>query len=248
MDNAPVDFNWEEHHMRFRRQFTEPSQCQPNGTQYVLFLLDTSGSIGEVAFRRETEAISKLIRLFCKPIKVAVMTFDHEFNLEFCFNCHDNTCTSRATAAQAIRDIMYRGGSTHTAGATKCACNLLLSETCGLDTRANCISVVYITDGYSNDPILEICKEVSCLHNRFGVSTVAIGINNFNETEIQCIVNGSHPISKFAYTNFEEFETSINTILDRLIDPHSQGQPHRECRISVHPPRQAQGDRCMLRQ
>ena len=226
--------------MRFRRQFTEQSQCHPNGIQYILFLLDTSGSIGNSTFRRVTAAISELLKLFCKPIKVAVMTFNHEFNLEFCFNCHDNTCTGRAGTAQAICAIEYRGGSTHTAGATKCACDFLLSETCGVDTTANCISVVYITDGKSNDPTLKICKEISCLHNRFGVRTFAIGIDNFNEDELKCIVTNSDPTSIFRYSSFEDFVTGIRNTTYRLI--HSRDQ--YVCRSSAHQSQLTQGNLC----
>ena len=90
------------------------------------------------------------------------MTFDQKFNLEFCFDCHENTCNGRTSIRDAMLGSTYRGGLSHT-GATRCVCDLLLSERCGLDSHANCISVVYITDGKSNDPRLEICAPVpSC--------------------------------------------------------------------------------------
>ena len=218
LDVTPIDFNWEEHHMRFRRQFTDRPACHPNGTQYMLFLLDTSGSIGRTDFQRMTAAISKLVRLFCKPIKVAIMTFNHEFNLEFCFNCHENTCGGRTSMRDSILGIQYRGGSTHTASATKCACDFLLSETCGLDSHANCISVVYITDGQSNDPNLEVCQEINCLHNRFGVRTFAFGIDNYDENELRCIGQNSDSTSIFRYESFNDFEASLQSATDRLVE------------------------------
>lgn len=119
--------------MRFRRQLPG---CQPDGTQYMLFLLDTSGSIGSTDFERMKVAISKLIGLFCKPTKFAVMTFSHRFNLEFCFNCHENTCDGRKEISKAISDITYRGGATYTAGATKCVHEDLLSASCGLGSSS----------------------------------------------------------------------------------------------------------------
>ena len=226
LDITPINFNWEEHHMRFRRQFTDRPECQSNGTQYMLFLLDTSGSIGSANFERMKQAISKLIRLFCKPIKVAVMTFNHEFNVEFCFNCHENTCDGRTSIRDAMLRIQYRSGTTHTAGATRCACDFLLSERCGLDSQANCISVVYVTDGKSNDPRLEICQEINCLHNGFGsrVRTFAFGINDYNEDEIRCIGQSSDSTSVFRYENFDDFEASLQTVTLKLIVGQAQNQ------------------------
>ena len=210
--------------MRFRRQFSlyPAKDCYPDDAHYILFLLDTSGSIQESNFKRITSALSELVELFCKPVKVAVMTFNHEFNLEFCFNCHDSDCSGRTSAAKAIENIVYRRGWTHTGGATKCACNVLLKESCGLDPAANCISVVYITDGLSNDPTLEVCNEVKCLHNRFGVTTSAIGIQNFNENELKCIAEASDSTSIFRFGSFKEFEGAFRNSVGRLLSNPDQ--------------------------
>ena len=224
LDVTPVDFNWEEHHVRFRRQFTNSPECHPDGTQYMLFLLDTSGSIGSADFQRMKEAIGNLVRLFCKPIKFAVMTFNHEFNLEFCFNCHDNDCAGRTSIRDSILGVRYRGGATHTAGATRCACDFLLSETCGLDSQANCISVVYITDGHSNDPNREVCQEINCLRNRFGVRTFAFGIDDYDEDELSCIAQSSDPTSIFRFEDFDDFEASLQGAADKLIKDRLQGK------------------------
>ena len=204
--------------MRFRRQFSlyPTKDCYPDDAHYILFLLDTSGSIRERNFKNITSTLSRLVELFCKPVKIAVMTFNHEFNLEFCFNCYDSDCSGRTSAAQAIENIVYRNGWTHTGGATKCACNVLLKESCGLDPAANCISVVYITDGLSNDPTLKVCNETKCLHNRFGVTTSAIGIQNFDENELKCIAETSDSTSIFRFGSFEDFVRVITDAVDRL--------------------------------
>ncbi len=88
MDN-PLPFVWSEHSSRFRRNVVT---CD---THYILFVLDTSGSIGSTNFGRMTSAISKLMALFCKPVQAVVMTFSHDFHLEFCFNCFDQRMTSQ---------------------------------------------------------------------------------------------------------------------------------------------------------
>ena len=200
--------------MRYKRPATN---CQPDGTQHILFMLDTSGSIGKTEFDRMTATLGGLVTLFCKPIKIAVMTFDHDYYVEFCFDCFDNTCLGRLDAGIAMSSINYRHGWTHTAGAATCACDFLLTSTCGLDPTANCIDVVFITDGHSNDPSLDICTEVQCLHNRFGVNTYAIGItNSINEAELDCITNNSIQPGKFHLFNFDTFD-EFNEVLDEII-------------------------------
>ena len=99
----PIPFNITEHGKRYRRQ----DSCQSASTQYILFVLDTSGSVGEAEFNRVTSVLSELVLFFCKPVKVAVMTFDHEFFVEFCFNCFDNSCGGRVDARNAINAIQY---------------------------------------------------------------------------------------------------------------------------------------------
>ena len=232
----PTPFNVLEHGARYRRQ--QENECLPNGMRHILFILDTSGSIRETNFNRITAALSTLVLLFCRPIKIAVMTFDHEYFVEFCFNCFENTCTGRYDAGVAIRSINYTryDGTgtrwTHTAGAAQCVCNFMLSETCGLSLTANCIDVVFITDGRSNDPNHDVCSEIRCLHNRFGVNTFAIGIGYVNITELECIVNhdiGPGQFHLFNFLSFNEFHNKMQEMIHRLMIPASSDSDPYTC-------------------
>ena len=208
-----MPFEWDKHHHRFRRQ---TGSCE---TQHILFLLDTSGSIGSSDFTKVKNSVSEFVKLVCRPVKIAVMTFNHNYKIEFCFNCYDNTCHDRINTATKIQNIPYRGGLTHTAGAARCACNVLLGQSCGLDPSANCIDVVFITDGRSNDPTRRICSEVRCLHNRAGVNTYAIGIgNNVLQSELNCITESSNANGIFNFQSVDEFNNAISGIVQRLRD------------------------------
>lgn len=226
--DTPLPFDWNKHHSRFKRQLE--ADCSPDGSQYVLFLLDTSGSIGYRAFERMKTAISNLTALFCKPVKIAVLTFDHTLKLEFCFNCFGSDLFGRSAARKAIRHIPYRGGGTHTAAATLCACQKLLRPDCGLPEDANCIDVVYITDGHSNDPNRKVCNKVKCLHNHDQyfdhINTYAIGINNYNENEMQCIAHSSNVNSVFQFKDFDDFEYAIRVIITRLFATVNDSENH----------------------
>ena len=201
----PRPFVWENDHIRFRRMHKN-QYCAPTDVHYILFLLDTSGSIGRDTFNRMTKAIGDISHYFCKQVQVALMTFSHDIHLEFCFNCHDNDPQGRAKLNQTIQNIQYRGGMTHTAGAARCACSHVLQSRCGLPINAGCLDVVFITDGNSNDPSLQICDEVRCLH-RHARNTFAMGIGNTNPTEINCIAEAtSNQFNIFGFRDFDEFE------------------------------------------
>ena len=221
----PIAFDWTEHGDRLKRHLYKRSGN--SDTQYILFLLDTSGSIPESYFHEMTSKLGKLILHFCKPIKVAVMTFDHNYYLEFCFNCFENSCRGRAHTCDAMNNIQYRGGATYTGGAIRCVNDVLLSAGCGFTSIESCIDLIVVTDGRSNDPTRDVCQEVTALQWRFGerLTTHAIGIGrNVRLDELRCIRQTAS--SAYEYDNFRTFFDTIDRLVDRLrLDPpHFNGQ------------------------
>ena len=216
---SPLPFDWNEHasHLRLRRA----TRCTA-GTQNVLFVLDSSGSIGQAQYNVMKGAIANLTSLFCKEVHFGLLTFSSQLRLEFCFNCFSSNNVGRAQAAQAILTAPYQNDLTYTGAAAKCICDHLLHPRCGISVDPNCLDVVFITDGYSNDPQLQICDEVRCLHNKYGVNTYAIGIKNFNKAERSCISDNSDILSAFAYKDFDDFRDSIIKIIDRLLKSNGQ--------------------------
>jgi hypothetical protein len=211
-----------EHGSRFRRQ-----SCG-NKTQHILFVLDTSGSIGQVNFARITRVLADLTALFCKGIRIAVMTFDHEYYVEFCFDEYGDGQIDQA--ANDIRDIPYiREGQppgtrwTHTAGAAQCACEYMLTPTCGLtDPAADCINVVFITDGQANDPTLDVCTEIRCLHQRRGVNTFAIGIGIRDYQRLECMRDDDLELDEyhlFKFGSVTDLEEQFELITNRIMTP-----------------------------
>ena len=185
----------------------------------VVFVLDTSGSIGRESYSRMTAAVSHLVTLFCAPTQFAVMTFGDLLRLEFCFNCFDNSVPGRTDAGKAINNTRYRHGpATRTGEAAKCVCNELLDQyKCGLWTDS-CIDIIFITDGHSNGA-LDVCREVQCLHNHptRHVNTYAIGINNYDEREIKCLSSYSNSEVVFGFESFDKFVGYLKNVTDRLL-------------------------------
>ena len=150
-------------------------------------------------------------------------------------------------ASNEIRNIECCAGFTHTAGATLCACHVLLSQACGLPPTASCISVVYITDGRSNDPVREVCKEVQCLHNRVGVETFAIGTGNrVSQSELECIARFSNTTSIFHFRDFKDFAGAIIQAEKRLLASASMPSHLNYKCVTPPNPLQTSGKPCNL--
>ena len=198
--------------------------CHPDDTRYVLFILDTSGSIGHYNFQRITSTLSTLVHHFCRHTKVAVFTFSGDHFIEFCFDCFGNDCAGRDSARNAMAGINYRGGSTRTGQATQCVCNNVLTPSCGFPelptVDTTCLDVVYVTDGHSNGPI-DVGQSVQCLYDleRCGVelNVFAFGIGGYDITELKCITRDrslNYVENKvFEVDSFDEFEDAINNIV-----------------------------------
>ena len=225
LPNDPLPFDFARHGTRYRRQSRYEHCLAPDSVRHVLFMLDTSGSIGSENFESMTRSLSKLVRHFCRPIKIAAMIFNHERHLQFCFNCYDNTCTGRKDAANAVKDIRYHAGLTHTASATQCACDTILSPSCGFDTTAACLDVIYVTDGHSNDPYRSVCPTVRCLHDRRNtdMKVYAFGIgDNVNETELACITGSANynfwGNRLFRVPTYQSFSEGIESISEAVFE------------------------------
>jgi hypothetical protein len=220
----PVPFSLKEHGSQYRRQRRD--NCE---YQHVLFVLDTSGSIGEKNFKNITFVLSLLLPLFCSPIKVAVMTFDHEYYVQFCFDEYDNTTQGRQCIGTAISSIQYRQGPgtrwTHTAGAARCVCDYMLNETCGFDPDGCITDIVFITDGQANDPTLDVCTEINCLHNHMDINLFVIGIGIRNEMKLECMRDnnlGRKEYRIFQFENFVHFYKEFMGVIQDLSVPGTE--------------------------
>ena len=222
----PIPFDIMKHSTRYRRHNSDVS-CY-HGTRYVLFLLDTSGSIGPDDFNIMTSALSTLVHYFCSRIKVAAMTFSDEHFIEFCFDCFDNDCRGRDKIRNAMKAIRYRGGWIHTGQATQCACDDMLSPKYGFpnvtelsESDTVCLDVVYVTDGQSNGPQY-VCQKVQCLYDlivqRVELKVYAIGVDDYNIDELNCIARPLHvdPILNpiFRVESFEKFANETDKIVE----------------------------------
>ena len=140
------------------------------------------------------------------------MTFSNTHFLEFCFNEFDNDCAGRLAARRAIRSIRYRGGATHTAEALQCAFEHILTPNCGLPLDAECVSIVFFTDGMSNGPG-NVCEVVKQLKANYKFESYSIGIgSSTNREELRCLASDADEVNLFQFPTFGQFVQELGMI------------------------------------
>lgn len=156
--------------------------CHDNDSRYVLFIMDTSGSIGPTHFGTAKQVVATIANSLCGYIKVALMSFSTGRYLDFCFDCYPDIDPGQPRQAirNAIMNTPYRSGGTSTADAIKCACQKMLTPACGVPQglTTNNIDVVILTDGMNNGPcqskLLEVAKYLKD-QRTINIFAIAIG-------------------------------------------------------------------------
>ena len=162
------------------------SGCLSGSLQDVVFVIDTSGSIGADNFqliRQFTANVTaELIRKF-QNTEVGVILFDSSAHIEFNLQAY----TSLNSILSAISRLPYTGEGTNTAGALE-----LLLQTArngGLGLRDNSLkTVIVITDGESNDKPATI-SAARALHASNIFNVYSVGVGGYDLTELQEIAS-----------------------------------------------------------
>ena len=219
---TPKEFDLDEYisyiqrHHRLRRQSSTHS-----GERYILYIVDTSGSIGYTGYDEVVKLLAELIPLFCGNIKVAVMSYSTEIHHEICFNCNQSDRHQLKLAVEAIR---HHSAMTHSGEAIQCACDYMLSSQCGFPTITSPpVDVIFLTDGRSNGP-KKVCDATKCL-NRFDSSVFAIGIGaTIDYDELYCIVganrNNDHILTPVNIKDITALKQLRDAIILEVIEKH----------------------------
>ena len=186
--------------------------------RYILFILDSSGSITSSQFTQMKQTLSNLLPLFCGNVIFGVMSYGEKLERNICFNCEQS---DRSKLQQALRSIAFHNGpSTRSGDAIQCACDYMLSRSCGYFNEPNSITdVIFLTDGQSNRG-KNVCTAANCIPQ--GVSVVSIGIgNNINYDELECIEgDNGFPGHIFDVTDL----AGLQALQESVVTSLSQGQ------------------------
>ncbi|XP_077981971.1 sushi, von Willebrand factor type A, EGF and pentraxin domain-containing protein 1-like [Glandiceps talaboti] len=170
----------------------------------LVFLVDSSSSVGFENFMNELKFVKKLLADFTVATwatRVAVVTFSSKHRVKVRID-HiskpNNTLHKCSLLNDEMPTITYDGGGTYTKGAFLAAERVLNSA------RKNSTQAVFlITDGYSNsgDP-----RPVAERLRKRGVIVFTFGIHNGNVRELNAMASEPKTEHFYILDSFEEFE------------------------------------------
>ncbi|XP_062570641.1 collagen alpha-1(XX) chain-like [Saccostrea cucullata] len=168
----------------------------------IVFLLDSSGSVGATNFQKQLDFVRKLANLFVigpGNVQIGIETFSTTFHHQFFLNKY----TIKTSLLQAIDKIPYQAGSTHTDLALTNVMEHDFKPTAG--ARDHVVSILIVmTDGMSNNANATTLQAKK-LHE-MNIRTFVIGIGSgINLAELRLIA--SDPQKVFTVSNFDALNT-----------------------------------------
>ncbi|VDI06518.1 collagen, type VI, alpha [Mytilus galloprovincialis] len=166
----------------------------------VVFLLDSSGSVGATNFKKMLQFMQGVVSKFSvglNNIQVGVDTFQSTVKSEFKLN----QFLDKNDLITAIGNIVYKTGGTKTGSAIKFMTTYSFSTTAGHRTGVPKIGIV-ITDGKSNDQANTLAESKKARAS--GIQLIAIGVGDgINTIELEGIAN--KPKTEYVY-NVKNFD------------------------------------------
>ena len=173
----------------------------------VVFVIDTSGSIGRSHFQLIIEFLTTFTTDLIQNSPrnaVGIILFGSNAYMEFNLQAH----TSLNELLLAIRQLPYRGGGTDTAEALTLLLSTAQNGTLGLRNDSANIAIV-ITDGRSNS-VSATLSAAAALHASNIFDVYAVGVDGARLTELQGIA--SSPEFVFSINSFSPQEIQDNIL------------------------------------
>nr|XP_034302100.1 uncharacterized protein LOC105347140 [Crassostrea gigas] len=221
--------------IRYKSTASTKKDCTQS-TADIVFLLDSSGSVGETNFVFLTSFIADLVYDFNvgpDVVQVGMVTF--ESNVTNHFNL--NQYATKEEVINATRQLPYSGGRTLTDLGLNHTLWHSFTEEHGARSHASRVLLVF-TDGASNRPssTRAVAEEVK----QAGITIISVGVESgVDPTELFAIA--SHEEYVFRATSFTDLETikySLESIICKIITsaPSSPALTTTTRSSSLHPP------------
>ena len=188
-------------------------RCSDNSELDVVFVIDTSGSIGTDNFQNIRQFTANITTdLFRNSISpaIGVITFNNSARLQFNLQAHADL----STLLSAIENIPYHGGNTNTADALELLLTTAENGLLGLRNDSSKIAIV-ITDGASTDPDATSLAATT-LHASNIFDVYAVGIAGANRPELRRIASGPEPDFVLFTDSFADLRQLEENILPEL--------------------------------
>ncbi|XP_022079977.1 uncharacterized protein LOC110973441 [Acanthaster planci] len=192
----------------------ESEGCSVNQIDLV-FVLDSSGSVGQSNFEKTKSFVSNVSESFqigADQTRVAVIQYSSSVKVEF----HLNTYADKTFLQEAIRNITYIGGGTATVSALNVTESQAFLVENGARPDLNSITraAVVITDGRSQGPAAVAVPADRAREK--GITIFAIGVtDNVNVEELNAIANKPNDTYVFHVSNFDAIDNIVASLEDK---------------------------------
>ena len=189
-------------------------RCFGNVVQDVVFVIDTSGSIGSSRFQLIKELVANITTeiVYSSPRSaVAVILYASSAYIQFNLQAY----TTLSSLLSAINQLPYTGGGTDTAEALTLLLSSAQSGVLGLRSDSAKIAIV-ITDGRSNSQSATL-HAADVLHASNIFDIYAVGVDGADMTELEGIASSPEYVfftSSFSSIGIQQLQ---NEILQQLI-------------------------------
>ena len=204
-----------------RCTLSRPERCS---NRSILFVLDTSNSVGPENFKIMTSAVSEFTKHLCGNVKVAVVKFNQHTFLDICFDCI--TDNNPLSLSRYISNITYETSGQEEADIVSTMQRInehLFNDSCGDHSNSDCIDIVYITNrqfnidkGSSAGIVLPSHRLGLPLHdsicNKTRVYAIGIG-TNVDIDELKCIADIEMETPQdtvFQFDSFVDFRKAVS--------------------------------------
>ena len=206
-----------------------PTECEDARPQVcanrsVLFVLDSSSHVGEFNFNLATNAVGELTKHMCGDIKVAVMKFNSQVYLDFCFECGSE---NRYNLREFIsNNVTYEfNGESADMNYTLTDFSDAFSEECGDHSNIDCVDIVLVIDAQSlpsgmcvneMNSLKRLLPLQDSICNKSRVFAVGIG-SDMDTVGLKCLadsVKGEDTI--FTFDSYLEFKTAVDKSVEYM--------------------------------
>lgn len=159
----------------------------------IVFIMDSSGSIGPVDFERQKDFVTGMVELFdidYRKIRVGVVSYSNWAFLEF----NLNTFSMKQDIKQATSKVTHFKGDTNTGSTLAYMRDVMFQKHNGARESVPHIAII-LTDGHSNDPLYTM--EEARKAREAGITVFAVGVgDDISAYELANIASDSNFVFK----------------------------------------------------
>ncbi|XP_033755763.1 cartilage matrix protein-like [Pecten maximus] len=181
----------------------------------IVFILDSSGSVGSANYQKMLQFVQNMVQGFTigpNETEIAVVTFSNKPKLEF----HLNKYHDKQSIVNAISNIGYVAGGTNTADALKYARETSFTTANGKRPNAAQIAIV-ITDGMSNSAGATATEAAQLRGDGITVFSVGVG-SGPKTTELNAMATDPDNQHVFVVNNFDALTQIKGTLAQKACE------------------------------